>query len=100
MKLTTENIIQLPIKEKDKMLLYALLSDLKEMKTNLFIDWQDYHNDYSPEWTEPMPDFYGYYTIRYDNSGEILGEEMTIDELNSALFLLYEFEKYVLNNEN
>lgn len=97
MKLTVENVINLPISEKDKLLIYALLSDLKELnqasnKSPLYIDWQDFHTEYSPEWTDPCPDYYGYYTLRFENNPyEIVGIEMTLDDLDNALCLLYEF---------
>ena len=52
-------------------LLYALLLDLAEINNSLekkgydkiYIEYQDYHNEYSPERTDPCPDYYGTYKI-------------------------------------
>lgn len=87
-----------PKKEQD--LLCALFDDLDEIneRTNkkLFIDWQDFHNDCSPEWTDPCPDYYGYYTLRFEEEPyEIVGVEMTLDDLDSALCLLSNYTSYV-----
>ena len=94
MKVTSETLNNIPKKERD--LMKALLVDLDEInhfsKKELFIDWQDFHNEFSPEWTDPCPDYYGYYTIRdIQHPYEILGIEMTLDDLDSSLCLLYNY---------
>lgn len=99
MKVTPENTKNLPIDITEQALLEALLIDLDEInsksKVKLFIDWQDYHNDYSPERTDPCPDYYGTYTIRPEiNPYEIIGVEMDIDALDNAIYLLCNFIDY------
>lgn len=96
MKLTKDNISTLDIKENEKKLLKVLLADIDIINIfnnkKLYVDWQDFHTEYSPEWTDPCPDYYGYYTLRFEHKPyEIVGVEMTIDDLDSALCLLIEF---------
>lgn len=91
MEINYGNIKNIPIQEQN--LLEALLIDLEEFNKiapkKLFIDWQDYHNEYSPERTDPCPDYYGCYTLRdINNPYEIIGVEMTINDLDNALCLL------------
>lgn len=82
----------LPIKSR----LSALLKDLKEInrhtKRMIFIEYQDWHDEYSVERVEPCPDYYGYYRLKAEN--EIIGEEMTLDELDSALMLISNYQEY------
>lgn len=100
MRVTEENIENIPIKEREQALLKALLIDLEEINSmqnsQLYIDWQEWHNEYNPERTDPCPDYYGMYTVR-DNSNpnEILGVEMNIDDLDTALCLLYNFAEMI-----
>lgn len=96
MKITNNNIDNLPISDHEKGLLKVLLINLASInsksKQELYIDWQDYHTEYSPEWTDPCPDYYGTYTIRaINNPYESLGVEMTLDDLDTALCLLYNY---------
>jgi len=95
MKITKDNIENLPIKDGNKLLLKALLQDVDEInhksKKKIYIDWQDFHNEYSPEWTEPCPDFYGSYTIRRESDDDLIGVEMTIDTLDYSLCMLYDY---------
>ena len=68
MKVTYENIEDLPIDNKYKVILKALLTDIDEinnanLKDPIYIDWEENHTEYSPEWTEPCPDFYGTYSL-------------------------------------
>lgn len=96
MKVTEENINDLNISVREIILLRALFEDLdtinKVGNTELYIDWQDWHNKYSPERIDPCPDYYGYYTIRSKSDpSEILGVEMTIDDLDMSLCLLYNY---------
>lgn len=69
MKITKENINVLPKNERD--VISSYLDDLNVLnnKTNaqLYIDWQDYHDEYSPERTDPCPDYYGCYQLMTEN---------------------------------
>lgn len=106
MKVNFENIYHLPIEKEEKILLTSLLLDLKELNdkllevsvNSLYIDFQDFHNEYSPERIDPCPDYYGYYTLRYEESCEIIGEEMTIYHLDSAMLLLHDFVEHIILN--
>lgn len=91
MKVTFDNIKDIPLKEVERDLLVSLLMDIDEINSitgdNLYIDWQDYHNEYSPERTDPCPDYYSYYTIWF-NEDEHIGLEVTIDQLEEYLCVL------------
>lgn len=94
MKIDFNNYKNVP--EKERNLIFALLFDIEDInklsKKQIYIDWQDFHNEYSPERTDPCPDYYGYYTIRDEYlPNEIIGVEMTIDDLDLALCTLYNF---------
>ena len=100
MRVTYENVKTLPINDREKRLLRALLLDIDDinkmnLKPPIYIDWQDFHNEYSPERTDPCPDYYGCYTLKSDAlEGEIIGVEMTIDMLDDTLCTL---SNYVIN---
>lgn len=58
----------------------------------IYIDYEENHTEYSPERTDPCPDFFGCFTLRYENHpNETVGDPMTIDELDDALFILNDF---------
>lgn len=83
-----------PKEEQD--LLCALFDDLDDVnlynKNKLYIDWQDYHDEYSYERTDPCPDYYGYYRIKFEKlPHESVGDVMTIDELDNALCILFSY---------
>ena len=91
MEVTLNNIKEISSEKRERFLLTALLLDIDEINSitgdNLYIDWQDFHNECSPEWTDPCPDYYGYYTIR-TNPYETIGLEATIDQLEEYLCVL------------
>lgn len=94
MKINNENVNILP--ENEQGLIKALLKDLEDInsksKIKLYIDWIDEHTEYSPEWTDPCPDFYGMYTIRPINTPcESIGVEMTISDLDMVMCALYNY---------
>ena len=100
MKITKDNFKKFVPKEEHD-LLEALLKDLNDVNKyhdkKLYIDWQDWHNDYSCERTDPCPDYYGYYTLRFENmTDETVGDVMTNNELDSAMCLLFSYN-FLLN---
>lgn len=99
MKVTYENIEDLPIDNKDKVILKALLTDIDEinnanLKDPIYIDWEENHTEYSPEWTEPCLDFYGTYSLIRSTTKYRLGVEMDLDTLDTALCLLNNYIIY------
>ena len=92
MKIIDDNIHYVPKKERS--LIKALLVDLSEINSfgnkQLYIDWQDYHNEYSPERVDPCPDYYGCYTLR-DKNNNMIGIEMDIDTLDTVLCTLFNY---------
>ena len=101
MIITKDKIDTLLISDYDKGLLKALLNDLEEINhnlplhsPNLELEWIDEHTYYSPERTDPCPDFYGMYRVW--RGDDYIGVEMDLDTLDSALCLLYNF---VIGNE-
>ena len=89
------------VPKKEQGLLELLYKDLQEVNSALpsskrmNIGWQDYHDTYSCERTDPCPDFYGYYTLRFqDDTRETAGIEMTIQDLDNVLCVLHDiYEK-------
>ncbi len=104
MKLTFDNYEQY-VPKKDWQLIHGLLIDLEELNQylvncyqgfkQLYIDIQTEHNEYSVERTDPCPDYYGFYTLRFEkNEYETVGDEMTIEELDNALLILINFVEF------
>lgn len=96
MKITELTLCKVP--KKEQRLLAALLNDLEEINSSevsffknkiLYINWQTYHNEYSPERVDPCPDYYGYYTLRDSFNDKVIGIEMTIEDLDMVLCTLY-----------
>ena len=116
MKVTHENIKDIKYLQgtndidlkSDLNLLDAILIDIEELNQLLedngegyrkvFIDYCDTHTEYSSEWTDPCPDYYGMFTLRFEKDPyETIGLEMTIDELDSAACLLVNFVEFKLS---
>lgn len=105
MKVTKENICKIeyyaggthPITLQAS-LLESLLHDLEALNTlcakngGLYISYENEHTEYSPERTDPCPDYYGYFTLRWVNKpSETVGAEMTLKELDDVLCALCDF---------
>ena len=103
MKITEETIYNIP--ENEQPLVVSLLNDLAEINhnlplhsPNLELEWIDTHTEYSPERTDPCPDYYGMYKLVFEkNPYENVGTEMTIEELDSALCILINFVEFKLS---
>lgn len=84
------------ISEYDLNLLQGILVDLLSNNHGVFhkpmeICFNIEHTEYSPEWTEPMPDFYGSFCIKYTDSTEMIGDWIAdVHELDNIMFFLYE----------
>ena len=108
MKITKDNIDKLKISDNDKNLLKALLIDIEEINNlsdnvhqeykKLYIDYQDYHNEYSEERVDPCPDYYGMYTLRFEkNPNEKCGIEMDLDTLDTVICSIYNFTDFMID---
>ena len=105
MKVTKENIANIRYyagtkrpTESCTILLKGLLDDLESFNTlspkngGLYISYEDMHTEYSPERTDPCPDYYGYFTLRWeDDPSETVGDYMTLEELDGVLCALCDF---------
>lgn len=90
-----------------KNLLYALFNDVNEINSMLhennmdymkiYIDYNDKHTEYSPERVDPCPDYYGTFTIRFENNNEKIGIDMNIEDLDINLCTLYNFVENIKN---
>ena len=95
MKLTRSNFEEI-VPKKEQSLLSALFDDLDDVnkytKEKLYIDWQEWHDEYSSERTDPCPDYYGFYFLRFEGMNEDnVGGPMSINELDSALCILFSY---------
>lgn len=107
MKITINNYKEY-IPKNDQSLMYALLIDLEELNNllidkgetyrQLYIDYINEHTEYSLERTDPCPDYYGMYRLKFEkNIYETVGLEMTIDELDLTLCALINFTEFKLS---
>ena len=107
MKITIDNYKNI-IPKENQGLIESLLIDLLEFNTELenlqepyrklYIDYITEHTEYSHERTDPCPDYYGMYRLVFEkNPYESVGNEMTIDELDSALCILINFIEFKLS---
>ena len=78
--------------------LKSLLLDLELINAKLadnwgkmYIDYETDHTEYLPERTDPCPDYYGTFTLRWEESpGECVGDRMTIEELDTLMCGLFD----------
>ena len=84
------------------LLLETLLNELEGINNVLdkrmnygrvFIDYCDEHTEYSPERTEPCPDYYGTFSLRWEDTPcDTIGENgKTLPKLDSDICFLSEF---------
>ena len=106
MLLTIDNYKVVP--QKDQNLLYALLIDLDEINNileskgydKIYIDYIDEHTIYSPERTEPCPDYFGMYKLySINNQYDSIGIEMTIEDLDMVMCTLINFIEIIFNKK-
>ena len=103
MKLTLDNYKNY-VKDEDQRLMGDLLYDLEEFNNildnldesylKLYINFVDEHTEYSAERTDPCPDYYGYYTLNFEDDEhkyDTVGGYMSIDEIDTALCVLINF---------
>lgn len=82
-------------------LLKSLLDDIEiinsQHNTNIELHQVDKHTEWSPERTDPCPDYYGMYYLYIPETKEIIGDYMYIDDLNEIMYVLSEFSEYLYN---
>ena len=89
-----KNLEVLPKQEQS--LVDSLLDELDYINKcsdfqKLDLYWENEHTEYSVERTDPCPDYYGSYIFISCITGDSVGINMTADELDSAVCLLYDF---------
>lgn len=108
MKLTEHNLNLLP--KSESVIVESLLKDLdsannKVADAKLFIDWQDFHDTYSPERVDPCPDYYGCYRLMTENEklykekfGYVdctLSERLPLADFESVLYAITELIDFI-----
>lgn len=83
-------------------LLTSLLLDIAEFNNqidenkHIYIDYENEHTEYSPERTDPCPDYYGCFRLRFENNPtETIGDYVdlwTLDNVICALINFVEFQ--------
>lgn len=73
--------------------LNGILVNKNEENRVLYIEYINDHTEYSPERTDPCPDYYGMFRLRFESNDDTVGMEMTLDELDFALCVLNNFEE-------
>ena len=114
MKVTIDNIDSItyiydyrPLAQT-KQLLIALLDDIQNLNQLLidkgesyrqvYIDYENTHTEYSPERTDPCPDHYGFFTLRFEkNPYDTIGDVMSIVELDDVICALINFTEFKLS---
>ena len=101
MKLTVDNFKGV-VPVRNIPLCEALLIDLEDLNNTLennceedrklYIDYEMGHTEWNAERTDPCPDFYGTYSLRFEQDpSKTVGGQMTINELDDALYTLINF---------
>ncbi len=79
--------------------LYLNGNDYWSMKMSMFIDYVDEHTAYSPERTDPCPDWYGFFTLRWEcEPSETVGDYLTLEELDTVLCVLSDVAERKIEN--
>lgn len=95
MQVTKENLNLLPEKERNFVedILDNELEEINSFNKGVFtLHWQEYHDEYSPERTDPCPDFYGMYYIRKNNN-RVMYLPVTLQEVDEYMFFLWNILK-------
>ena len=75
--------------------LNQILEDKHESYRKIYIDYEDKHTEYSVERTDPCPDYYGLFTLRFEtNPYRTIGDIMTLNELDGVICALYNFIEF------
>lgn len=92
MKLTSSNIDKLreALPDKDVALVKAIMQDIAEYNADVFpidleLHFQDYHDEYSSERTDPCPDFYNTFSINWAGSYDTIASGMDVNALDETM---------------
>lgn len=98
MKLTKDNYIDVlkifnKFTEYDIGLVKSLLLDVDEYSDCVFpckleLHINEYHTNYSAERTDPCPDYYGMFYIKWEFSDDIINDYFTLNELDDHMCTL------------
>jgi len=95
MKIDAYSISTLTLEHKNY--INSLIEDVDDINRitgrNIYIDYQDFHNEYSPERTDPCPDYYGMFSLK-DENGETVGDFGNLSDLDSLIFAIHCFVNY------
>lgn len=118
MKVTKENIkyiqhyatwktkYDVPLNQINEIMV-SLIDELEEINEifgtvfgKLYIDYIDKHTEYSPERVDPCPDYYGMFRLCSEDAPyDSIGEEMTIEELDSIMCVLSDLADRIIIKE-
>lgn len=106
MKVNALSIHKLPNHEEklvwslydDLLKINKIIEDNIDINKSIYLHWQDWHNEYSAERTDPCPDYYGTYKL-INSLGETIGEYMDIDELDKILFTIEELLNHLYDKK-
>lgn len=99
MRITRENADKYYKSSADRDYVNALMDDIEEINEmtglDFFIDFQDYHDEYSPERTDPCPDYFGFVRLKESHAPteESLSVVSTLDEVDTVIFTVYQMAK-------
>lgn len=87
MKITLDNYKECCPSDKQG-LMEALLIDIKELPSELEIHYVTEHTEYSCERTDPCPDYYHTYFIKWAECDDNINSGLTLEELDNHLCTL------------
>ena len=78
-----------------KTLLYELDDINRDRYNKVYIEYIGEHTLYNPERTDPCPDYYGSFLLRWEDEPFMtVGIEMTLEELDTVLCTLSDFVEH------
>lgn len=69
-----------------------MLEDNNQSYKKIYIDYENEHTEWNPERTDPCPDYYGLFTLRFEkNNYETVSDIIDLNELDSIICALSNF---------
>lgn len=93
MRISKNNLDKIDVKPSERKILSGILTDIESLNEmtgrDFYIDWQHFHNKYSPERTDPCPDYYGFFSIRTETYASTIGDYYEdVTSLDDAVLVL------------